>query len=135
MGNMSNEQHSEKMRRKTIARDISWLSFNGRVLQEAADPGVPLRERVKFLGIFSNNTDEFFRVRVATLKRMVEMGSKIKNMHLEVAPGEILEDIQEIVLDQQAEFNRIWNEVRQEMEKQNIFLLNETQLNAQQELF
>ena len=46
------------------------MSFNARVLQEAADPTVPLRERVRFLGIFSNNTDEFFRVRVATLKRM-----------------------------------------------------------------
>ena len=75
------------MKRKTIARDISWLSFNARVLQEAADPTVPLRERVKFLGIFSNNTDEFFRVRVATLKRMVEMDGKAKNMHLEQAPG------------------------------------------------
>ncbi len=74
------------MRRKTIARDISWLSFNGRVLQEAADPSVPLRQRVKFLGIFSNNTDEFFRVRVATLKRMVDFGPKLRNMHLEQAP-------------------------------------------------
>ncbi|MEO8583528.1 MAG: polyphosphate kinase 1 [Flavitalea sp.] len=124
-----------RTKRKTIARDISWLSFNGRVLQEAADPSVPLRERVKFLGIFSNNTDEFFRVRVATLKRMVEMGSKIRNMHLELNPAEILEDIQEIVLDQQSEFNRIWTEVRMEMERQNIFLLTETELNAEQELF
>ena len=77
---------TEYMRRKTIARDISWLSFNARVLQEAADPSVPLRERIKFLGIFSNNMDEFFRVRVATLKRMIEAGSKA-NMHMEVSPG------------------------------------------------
>ena len=54
-----------------VQRDISWLSFNSRVLQEAADTSVPLRERIRFLGIFSNNMDEFFRVRVATLKRMV----------------------------------------------------------------
>ena len=70
-------------KRKTIARDISWLSFNSRVLQEAEDETVPLKERIKFLGIFSNNLDEFFRVRVATLKRMIEFGSKAK-MHLEI---------------------------------------------------
>jgi len=57
-------------------RDISWLSFNARVLQEANDPEVPLKLRIKFLGIFSNNMDEFFRVRVATLKRMLEYAEK-----------------------------------------------------------
>ena len=119
-------------KRKTIPRDISWLSFNGRVLQEAADPSVPLKERVKFLGIFSNNTDEFFRVRVATLKRMVEFGPKLKNMHLEQDPGEILSEIQEIVLDQQGEFNRIWEEVRTEMAANKIYLVSQTELSEEQ---
>ncbi len=60
---------------KIIPRDISWLAFNARVLQEAADNTVPLKERIKFLGIFSNNLDEFFRVRVAALKRMMKFGA------------------------------------------------------------
>lgn len=87
-------------KQKTIIRDISWLSFNGRVLQEAADDTVPLRERIRFLGIFSNNLDEFFRVRVATLNRMIALGEKGK-MHLEMNPRLILEEIQEKVLQQQ----------------------------------
>ena len=97
-------------KRKTIIRDISWLSFNGRVLQEAADETVPLRERIRFLGIFSNNLDEFFRVRVGTLKRMIQLGAKARNMHLETAPEKILEKINAKVIEQQDEFNRIWNE-------------------------
>jgi len=123
------------MKRKTIPRDISWLSFNGRVLQEAADPTVPLKERIKFLGIFSNNMDEFFRVRVATLKRMDEYGNKLKNIHLEHAPGKILESIQEIVIRQQEEFGRIWRGIREEMEAEGIRMVNERQLNKEQQRF
>ena len=123
------------MKRRTIARDISWLSFNARVLQEAADPSVPLRERVKFLGIFSNNTDEFFRVRVATLKRMVDYGAKPRNMHLEQSPGKILDEIQQIVLDQQSEFNLVWEEIRKELEREKIILVTERKLNKDQQRF
>ena len=125
------------MRRKTIPRDISWLSFNGRVLQEAADPTVPLRERIRFLGIFSNNMDEFFRVRVATLKRMSEFsGNKSKaNMHIEASPGKILNDIQDIVLEQGDTFDAIWSDIRREMEKEKIFLVSETELDPNQQHF
>ena len=62
----------------TLNRELSWLSFNERVLQEAEDKNVPLVERIKFLGIFSSNRDEFFRVRVATVKRMIGAGKKGK---------------------------------------------------------
>lgn len=119
---------------KIIIRDISWLSFNSRVLQEAADDTVPLRERIRFLGIFSNNLDEFFRVRVATLKRMIEVGNN-GNMHLEDSPGMILKEIQEKVLEQQKEFDRIWNEILRELKKQRILLINEQQLNKIQQKF
>jgi polyphosphate kinase len=119
---------------KTIPRDISWLSFNARVLQEANDPSVPLRERIRFLGIFSNNLDEYFRVRVATLKRMIQFGSKAK-MHLEAHPEKILEEIQMTVLNQQSEFNRIWEGILQELNDQKIFLVNEKELNEEQKEF
>lgn len=122
------------LKQKVIIRDISWLSFNSRVLQEAADETVPLRERIKFLGIFSNNLDEFFRVRVATLKRMIEVGNK-GNMHLEASPGMILEEIQEIVVEQQKEFDRVWNEILKELKKEKVFLINEKQLTRPQQLF
>jgi polyphosphate kinase len=126
-----------QMRRKTIARDISWLSFNARVLQEAADPTVPLRERIRFLGIFSNNQDEFFRVRVATLRRMSEFsGSRSKiNMHMEASPDKILNDIQSIVLEQGEEFDAIWRGIREEMEKEKIFIVSEQRLNETQQQF
>ena len=122
------------VKQKVIIRDLSWLSFNSRVLQEAADETVPLRERIKFLGIFSNNLDEFFRVRVATLKRMIEVG-QAGNMHLEVSPETILREIQEKVVQQQKEFDRIWNEILRDLKKEKIFLINEKQLNKVQQQY
>jgi polyphosphate kinase len=122
------------LHKKTIARDISWLAFNGRVLQEAADDSVPVKERIKFLGIFSNNLDEFFRVRVAALRKMLELGNKAK-MHLEVDPEKILNQIQQKVLIQQKEFERIWKEILRDLKKEHINLVNEKKLSTAQQQF
>ena len=115
-------------------RDISWLSFNARVLQEAADPTVPLRERIQFLAIFSNNLDEFFRVRVAALRRMIKMGKKAR-MHLELSPQPILDEIQSIVLRQQKSFDNIWKGILAELAGQGIHLRTERQLDRRQREF
>ena len=111
-------------KKKIIPRDVSWLSFNARVLQEANDPSVPLKQRIKFLGIHSNNQDEFFRVRVATLKRMLEVMKKGTQaaMHLEDSADHILDEIQQIVLQQQNEFARIWENIHDLLRDQKIFI-------------
>ena len=125
---------STKKKINLIPRDISWLSFNARVLQEAADSSIPIRERLKFLGIFSNNLDEFFRVRVAALKRMMKYGAN-SIMHVEDSPQKILDNIQLVVLQQQGEFNRIWEQILVELRKENIHLITEKQLDANQKQF
>ncbi|MFT4762142.1 MAG: polyphosphate kinase [Saprospiraceae bacterium] len=90
-------------------RDITWLSFNYRVLQEAKDPRVPLYERIKFLAIYSSNLDEFFRVRVASLRSFKEL-KKATRKALDVRPKKSLKVIHEIVDEQQKEFGRIFQE-------------------------
>ena len=84
-----------------INREISWLRFNERVLQESADPQVPLIERFRFLGIFSNNLDEFFKVRYATVKRVVDAGAKLKGVLGDEKPKALLDEITKIVIAQQ----------------------------------
>ena len=78
-----------------INRDLSWLSFNARVLQEAEDDTVPLIERLRFLGIFSNNRDEFFKVRVATIRRMMKFGKRGKEI-IGTDPVELIENVQAV---------------------------------------
>jgi len=125
------------MKNNYIPRDISWLSFNARVLQEANDQSVTLKDRIRFLGIFSNNLDEFFRVRVATLKRMVELNDKKKSTNIDMleSPQVILDEIQRVVLKQQSEFARIWNNINKELIKRKILIINERKLNAIQKEF
>jgi len=118
-----------------IDREKSWLAFNARVLQEAADETVPLLDRLRFLGIFSNNFDEFFRVRYAAIRRLSLEGITSEELPSSYSASELLGEITEIVIEQQSESLRILSNIEKELEKENIFMLNETQMNREQELF
>jgi polyphosphate kinase len=122
------------MSKNYIPKEISWLSFNERVLQEAENKEVPIVERFKFLGIYSNNLDEFFRVRVATLKRLSQFGPKSKNV-LGYNPKATLKKIQEIVLAQNTRFEKTYSSLIQEFDKHKIHFINEKQLNQDQSEF
>jgi polyphosphate kinase len=123
------------MGRKYIPRDISWLSFNGRVLQEAADKTVPLISRIKFLGIFSNNLDEFFRVRVAGLKRALLVDEKeAKHIFFE-KPQLILDELNYKLIKQQKKFEKVWLNVQKEMSKEGVVLKTTQDLDEQQQKF
>jgi polyphosphate kinase len=126
--------NSEYMPSQFINREISWLSFNDRVLQEAADTSNPLIQRIRFLGIFSNNQDEFFRIRVATVRRYAAFRDK-KKLLGNKTPHELLQEIQGIVVRQQRKFEQIYLDLIKEMEKYNIFVVNETQLTEEQGKF
>ena len=109
-------------------KELSWLSFNARILQEAADPLVPLVERLRFLGIHSSNQDEFFRVRVATLKRLVALGKKAKKITGH-DPKKILKEVQQIVKDQHQLSDKIYQDILSDLAREKIFIINEKDLN------
>lgn len=126
---------SKKLKSPIINRELSWLSFNDRVLQEAYDPTVPLLERLKFMGIFSSNLDEFFKVRVASINRLAELNIKDKSI-LGQAPKKLLTQIQKVVIKQQERFETLWSEVLiKELAEEKIFIINEKQLNVQRGKF
>ena len=112
-----------------IPKELSWLSFNARVLQEAADRSVPLIERVRFLGIYSSNQDEFFKVKVADLKRQIII-KNAKGDSNEAA--KLLRKVQSTTSDYQKVMNKIYNELLDELAEKKIFLKDENQINAEQ---
>lgn len=116
-------------------RELSWLQFNARVLQEAEDPSVPLVERFRFLGIFSNNLDEFFRVRYASIKRIVETGKYEEEILDDIDPKDLLDQITSIVIHQQSHSLEILKDIREELRKHDIFIIDETKIDEVQSQF
>ncbi len=116
-------------------KELSWLAFNERVLQEAMNSDVPLIERFKFLGIYSNNLDEFFRVRVATLQRMAEIDSAKASRILGEDPQRILNELNQTVLEQRTRYEEAYAILLKELEQYNIFFVNESELSPKQRDF
>ena len=116
-----------------VERDVSWMFFNHRILQEAKKEQVPLLERLSFLGIYSNNLDEFFRVRVASINRFLE------NPKLDKATKTILKDslktINKLNKQYSVEYSKAVNDVRQSLELQGIRILSDKELNDEQKKF
>jgi polyphosphate kinase len=118
-----------------IDREKSWLAFNARVLQEATDETVPLLDRLRFLGIFSNNLDEFFRVRFAAVRRLSLSGESGEKILGGISSTQLVKDITKIVIEQQAESLKILSKIEKELEKENIIFLSEKQLTPENEAF
>ena len=114
-----------------MPREISWLSFNARVLQEAEDPAVPVIQRLRYLGIFSSNMDEFFRVRVAEVRRLISVSSGVTRQQAK----DLLAFIQKRFMELQKRFEKIYNQVLTDLRARRIYMVNEKQLDPGQLVF
>ena len=117
-----------------VSKEISWLNFNERVLQEAGSPDVPLLERLKFLGIFSSNMDEFFRVRVATLHRLMKVRKKAIAI-IGQDPKEILDEIKAIVKEQTRRFEQLYQDILDDLSNEGLVLRSDSSLSQEQREF
>lgn len=120
-----------KTRQQHINREVSWMAFNERVLQEAADPRNPIIERIRFLGIYSNNMDEFFRVRIASLRRMAQLGTRDLST-LEDDPRKILSQVLDLVKKQQVQYEQLFGELEEALKTEGIHLLDVHELSDEQ---
>ena len=111
-----------------VNRELSWLDFNARVLQEAEDVRVPISERLAFLAIFSSNLDEFFRVRVAILRALLREGKAPGEVH----PARLLREIYGVVTEQQERFGRVLDQLRAPLAARGLYLTDERHLTAEQ---
>ena len=124
-----------EQKQRYINRELSWLDFNARVLQEAAHKDVPLLERLRFIGIFSNNLDEFFQVRFATVQRIAQSEMTGKKIFGGQSASDLLKSITKKVIEQQKESSQILTSIEKELEKEQIYLINENQVLAEHEAF
>ena len=111
------------------------MQFNARVLQEAEDESVPLIERLRFLGIFSNNLDEFFKVRYATIKRIDLAGKRARSVLGGINAAKLLDEITQIVIDQQSESLMVLDKIQEQLKEHDVYIINEKQVSSTQEAF
>jgi polyphosphate kinase len=123
------------MNNRYYNRELSWLKFNARVLQEANDTTVPLIERLRFLGIFSNNLDEFFKVRYATIQRIYRAGKNATKSLGGISAGDLLQEINKMVIKDQTLSFKILNDLEEELKSEGIILVDETEVLPDHETF